>query len=115
MLTAVANTMRDGMIMTDPTVPSPDSIPATGDPGDDTARRYRYQWTYAAIVCCLLLDEIDDVTEVFCEHHEDVLIKHADGMCSGSVKLDRILPGFGFRRSSFFQALRLEFCRGQIA
>jgi hypothetical protein len=35
--------------------------------------------------------------------------------CSGSVKLDRILPGFGFRRSRFFSALRLEFCRGQIA
>lgn len=69
--------------MADLTVPSPDTVPATGDPGDDTARRYRYQWTYAAIVCCMLLDEAEDVIEVFCEHHEDVLIKHIDGTFSG--------------------------------
>jgi len=69
--------------MADPTVPAPDTVLATGDPGDDTARRYRYQWTYAAIVCCMLLDETEEVTEVFCEHHEDVLIKHVDETFSG--------------------------------
>lgn len=69
--------------MADPAVPAPDTVPATGDPGDDTARRYRYQWTYAAIVCCMLLDETEDVAEVFCEHHEDVLIKHVDRTFSG--------------------------------
>jgi hypothetical protein len=69
--------------MGDTTVPAPDTVPATGDPGDDTASRYRYQWKYAAIVCCMLLDEIQDVAEVFCEHHEDVLIKHVDGTFSG--------------------------------
>jgi len=31
----------------------------------------------------MLLDETEDATEVFCEHHEDVLIKHVDGMFSG--------------------------------
>jgi hypothetical protein len=72
-----------GVIMGDTTVPAPDTVPATGDPGDDTASRYRYQWKYAAIVCCMLLDEIQDVAEVFCEHHEDVLIKHVDGTFSG--------------------------------
>ncbi|HUT61638.1 MAG TPA: dsDNA nuclease domain-containing protein [Phycisphaerae bacterium] len=61
----------------------PDTVPATGDPGDDTARRYRYQWTYAAIVCCMLLDETEDAAEVFCEQHEDILIKHTDGTFSG--------------------------------
>jgi hypothetical protein len=69
--------------MTDPTVPAPDTVPSTGDPGDDTACRYRYQWTYAAIVCCMLLDETQDVAEVFCEHHEDVLTKHVGGTFSG--------------------------------
>jgi len=68
--------------MADLDMPAPDRIPATGDPGDDTARRYRYQWTYAAIVCCMLLDETEDILEVFCEHHEDVLIKHVDGKFS---------------------------------
>ncbi len=69
--------------MPDDTAVAPDSVPATDDPGADTARRYRYQWTYAAIVCCALLDDTEDVAEVFCEHHEDVLVKHADGTFSG--------------------------------
>lgn len=69
--------------MPDPIVPAPDAIPATGDPGDDTARRYRYQWTYAAVVCCMLLDDTEDVAEVFCEHHEDVLMKHTDAKFTG--------------------------------
>lgn len=62
---------------------SPDQSAASGDPGDDTARRYQYQWTYAAILCCLLLDDTEDVAEVLCEHHEDVLLKHADATFSG--------------------------------
>ncbi len=69
--------------MPDPIVHAPDVIPATGDPGDDTARRYQYQWMFAAIVCCMLLDETEDIAEVFCEHHEDVLIKHNDATFTG--------------------------------
>ncbi|NTV46689.1 MAG: DUF4297 domain-containing protein [Chlorobiales bacterium] len=69
--------------MTNPIGPTPDTVAAIGDPGDETARRYRYQWTYAGIVCCMLLDETEGITEVFCEHHEDVLIKHNDGTFSG--------------------------------
>ncbi len=56
---------------------------AVGDPGDDTANRYRFQWTWAAVVCCMLLDDTVDVQEVFCEHHEDVLLKHRDGSFTG--------------------------------
>jgi hypothetical protein len=62
---------------------SPDSASLESDPGDETARRYRYQWAWAAIVCCMLLDETLDVSEVFCEHHEDVLLKHSDGTFTG--------------------------------
>jgi len=62
---------------------SPDEVQATGDPGDDTARRYVYQWTYAAILCVALLDDTMDIVEVFCEHHEDVLLKHADDSFTG--------------------------------
>lgn len=71
------------MSLADATVPTPDIVRATGDPGDDTARRYHYQWTYAAIICCMLLDLTEDVAEVFCEHHEDVLIKHSNATFSG--------------------------------
>lgn len=50
--------------------PSPDRVIALDDPGDETARRYRFQYTWTAIVCCMLLDETRDVVEIFCEHHE---------------------------------------------
>jgi hypothetical protein len=63
--------------------PSPDQTLASDDPGDDTARRYKYQWSWAAIMCCALLDDTQDVAEMYCEHHEDVLIKHRDGKFSG--------------------------------
>ena len=62
---------------------TPDTTLATGDPGDDTARRYRYQSTYAAIMCCMIMDSTFDIMEVFCEHHEDVLLKHTDGTFTG--------------------------------
>lgn len=61
----------------------PHLVLAEGDPGDDTASRYRFQWTWAAIVCCMLFDESQGVEEVFCEHHEDVLLKHRDGSFTG--------------------------------
>src|SRR5690606_9643666 len=70
-------------MMTDPLLHAPDTTLATDDPGDDTARRYRYQWTYAAIVCCILLDETWDVAEVYCEYHENILIKYTDGTFAG--------------------------------
>lgn len=63
--------------------PTPDTVLAKGDPGDDTARRFRYQWTYAAITSCSLLDLNEDVDEIFCEHHEDILVKHLGGKFSG--------------------------------
>jgi hypothetical protein len=56
---------------------------AIADPGDETSRRYRYQWIWAAVECCRLLDDTDSVEEVFCEHHEDVLLKHKNGLYSG--------------------------------
>ena len=62
---------------------SPETSLGQNDPGDETARRYRYQWTYAAITCCAILDDTQGVGEVFCEHHEDVLIKYVDGSYAG--------------------------------
>jgi len=62
---------------------APDQVGASNDPGDETARRYRFQWTWAAISCCMLFDDTQDTIEVFCEHHEDILIKHRDGTFTG--------------------------------
>ncbi len=69
--------------MTHAPIPSPENTVARGDPGDETANRYRFQWTWAAVVCCMLLDDTQDVQEVFCEHHEDVLLKHRDASFTG--------------------------------
>lgn|GEM_PF-1076896 len=63
--------------------PAPDTTPSSGDPGDETARRFVFQWTFAAICCCSLLDDSVGLAEVFCEHHEDVLLKNANGMYTG--------------------------------
>ena len=75
--------MRRRPRMPEVPVPDPEHTISVGDPGDETALRYRYQWTWAAIVCCELLDDTMDVQEVFCEHHEDVLLKHRDGSFTG--------------------------------
>ena len=69
--------------MADAPISSPENTVAQNDPGDETANRYRFQWTWAAVVCCMLLDDTQDVEEVFCEHHEDVLLKHQDGSFTG--------------------------------
>lgn len=63
--------------------PAPDAIASRDSFGDDTARRYAYQWTYAAVLGCALLDAASDIREVFCEHHEDILLKHSSGHFTG--------------------------------
>ena len=63
--------------------PTPINVHSADDPGDDTARRFVYQWAYAAILACSIFDESMDVLEVFCEHHEDVLLRHGDDTFTG--------------------------------
>ena len=41
-------------------------------------RRLRYQATYAAIISLSLLDEKSEFDYIFCEHHEDILVKRKD-------------------------------------
>ena len=53
------------------------------DVGDETSNRFRYQWVLSAIICCMLMDQAEDVQEVFCEHHEDILVKHINGLFTG--------------------------------
>lgn len=63
--------------------PSPEDVLARNDPGDDTARRYAYQWAWAATLSCGLYDNTLDIVELFCEHHEDILLKYRDGQFVG--------------------------------
>lgn len=60
-------------------VKSPEWVVDQDDPGDETARRFSYQWAYTAILACGLLDTDGQVLELYCEHHEDVLVKRRDG------------------------------------
>lgn len=62
---------------------APDSVLSKTDIGDDIQRRFRYQATYAAILALSLLDEKSEFNEIFCEHHEDILIKLKDGTFRG--------------------------------
>jgi len=49
------------------------------DPGDDIQQRYRYQAACAAIISLSLLSGDSEFECLFCEHHEDILIKKVDG------------------------------------
>jgi hypothetical protein len=62
---------------------TPESVLSNDDPGDDIQRRFRYQNTYAAIISLSLLDEKSEADYIFCEHHEDILVKHKDGTFVG--------------------------------
>ena len=57
----------------------PDEELGISDPGDDTLLRYRYQTTYAAILAVNIVDDTPTIQEVFCEHHEDILLKLHSG------------------------------------
>lgn len=102
------------MSATEPKTSAPDQVLATNDPGDETARRYRFQYAWSAIVCCALLDDTQDVIEVFCEHHEDILIKHGDGTFTGEQVKTRESDQPAWRagedslRSAFARFVRLE-------
>lgn len=50
----------------------------TVDTGDDTQRRFRYQAAYAAMISLDLLNPTSEFKELFCEHHEDILVRKKD-------------------------------------
>ena len=69
--------------MTSDDEPAPTQVTNPSDPGDETLARYRYQCTYAAIMCCALLSDFEDVCQVYCEQFEDILLQHDDGRFTG--------------------------------
>ena len=60
----------------------PADILSSTDAGDEMQRRLRYQAAYGALVCLDLLND-EMIAEVFCEHHEDFLIRKVDGKYIG--------------------------------
>lgn len=76
---------------------SPESVSSSNDRGDDTARWFAYQWSYAAIIACGVLDTRSTIAEVFCEHHEDILVKLHTGKFNGIQVKTRQSDGDPFR------------------
>src|SRR5262249_54272750 len=58
---------------------SPVEVMGTSDPGDEVQRRFRYQATYSAKLALGLLLPTTGIIEVYCEHHDDVLLRMSDG------------------------------------
>jgi len=59
-------------------LPSPDTTYPSEDVGADTQRRYRHQAAYTAILALGLLED-NGPTEIYCEHHDDVILRLRDG------------------------------------
>lgn len=87
---------------------TPEGIIDKSDPGSDVQLRFRYQATYAAILCLKLLEEDGDVELIFCEHHEDILIKKKDQTYIGTqVKTQDIgLGPFKTKDDPIFKSLK---------
>ena len=63
--------------------PSPDRIRSEKDRGDDMTRRIRYQAACNAIKALALVREPSKFSELYCEHHEDGLLRRTDGRFVG--------------------------------
>ena len=84
---------------------TPDKTLSATDPGDDTQRRYRYQAVYAAIISLDLLDEESEFEEIFCEQHEDTLVKKKDGTFIG-IQVKTRAPGRHLFKSNDEQIIK---------
>lgn len=62
---------------------SPDQILSKKDKGDETQNRFRYQNACACFISLNLLSEDRKFDELYCEQHEDILLKLINGKFSG--------------------------------
>ncbi|NGM74264.1 dsDNA nuclease domain-containing protein [Sphingobacterium sp. SGL-16] len=85
----------------------PDSVVDSKDPGDDVLRRFRYQITYTGILCLKMINQIE-FEELFCEHHEDLLVKYKDGTYTGiQIKTKELnLPPFKIDDDSIIKSFK---------
>lgn len=77
------------------------------DKGDDTQRRFRYQAAIAAIVSLDMLRADSKIEEIFCEHHEDILVKiKGEGFIGYQVKTRELGRGpFTFNSPEIMRTL----------
>lgn len=53
------------------------------DPGDETARNFRYQYAYGVVLLVAAKSGERPYLALWCEHHEDFLAEGADGCVDG--------------------------------
>jgi len=58
---------------------SPGAATDMADRGDEVQRRFRYQVNYSALKALQLLSAEADLTAIYCEHIEDLLLERDDG------------------------------------
>lgn len=72
---------------------TPAISPPSDDTGAETGHRFAFQDSWAAIMACALLDLTSSIAELYCEHHEDILIKSANEKYCGIQVKTRQLNG----------------------
>ncbi len=58
---------------------TPENTLDRSDPGDDIQMRFRYQHAYGVILLIAALSGKKPYTEIWCEHHDDYVVKKSDG------------------------------------
>ncbi|MFP1133155.1 dsDNA nuclease domain-containing protein [Asticcacaulis sp. W401b] len=56
------------------------STTASGDPGDETERNFRYQHQYGVVLLAAVRRGKLNYIAIYCEHHEDFLAERPDGL-----------------------------------
>ncbi len=63
---------------------------ASGDPGDETERNFRYQHQYGVVLLAAVRRGTLKYVALYCEHHEDFLAERPDGLFDGyQIKTSR--------------------------
>lgn len=78
---------------------SPIEALGTSDPGDDVQRRFRYQAIFTAKLALGMLIERTGIVEIYCEHHDDVIVRLSTGKFQ-ACQIKTRDPGLGPFKSS---------------
>ncbi len=71
-------------------VPARLEATASGDPGDDTERNFRYQHQYGVVLLAAVRRGTLNYVALYCEHHEDFLAERPDELFDGyQIKTSR--------------------------
>jgi hypothetical protein len=76
---------------------NPASTPPAEDVGADTQRRFRHQACYTAMLSLGLLDDEGPLEELYCEHHDDVILRMKSGSFRAIQLKTRLIGGVPFK------------------